>query len=142
MSVTRFSITSPLSADEAITVLTDFSSRRPDTWPGIDAEHFAVHDLGANWAEVTEGNAGAWERVRYDWDTTARRVEITTRDSKLFGAGGGWSFDFTPGESGTRIDVVLTRQPVALSGKVLAALLPIIGAPSLKKSFQAVFAAR
>lgn len=136
MSVTRFHLISTLGPAEGIGVLTDFSDKRPGQWPGVDAEHFAVHSRGDNWAEITEGNAAAWERVRYDWDTAKQRVDITTRDSKLFGAGGGWSFTFTPEDAGTRVDVALTRTPASFKGKVLASLLPVIGAPSLKKSFR------
>jgi len=141
MSVTRFHLISGLNVAEGIAVLTDFSRARVDAWPGIDAGHFTVHGLGENWAEVTEGNAAAWERVRYDWDIARQRVDITTLDSKLFGAGGGWTFTFTPVDAGTRIDVTLVRTPSSLSGKLLASLLPVIGAGSLKKSFRGPFKA-
>jgi hypothetical protein len=139
MSITRFQLTSALSPAEGLAVLTDFSESRVDVWPGIDAERFTVHELGDDWAEVTEGNEAAWERVRYDWDTAKRRVDITPHDSKLFGAGGGWTFTFTPEDAGTRIDVTLVRTPSSLKGKVLAALLPVIGAAPLKKSFRGPF---
>lgn len=141
MSVTRFHLTSSLSPAEGVAVLTDFSKARVDSWPGIDAEQFTVHGLGENWAEVTEGNAAAWERARYDWDVAGQRVDITTLDSKLFGAGGGWTFTFTPEDAGTRIDVTLVRTPESLSGKLLASLLPVIGAGSLKRSFRGPFKA-
>jgi hypothetical protein len=139
MSVTRFHLTSALSPAEGIAVLTDFSKARADAWPSIDTEHFTVHELGENWAEVTEGNAAAWERARYDWDIARQRVDITTLDSKLFGAGGGWTFTFTPENAGSRIDVTLVRTPESLSGKLLASLLPVVGAGSLKKSFRGPF---
>jgi hypothetical protein len=139
MSTTRFHLISQLSPAEGVAVLTDFGPRRPDTWPGIDAEHFTIHDRGDNWAEITEGNASAWERARYDWNATDNRVDITTRHSKLFGEGGGWTFIFTPTESGSRIDVELIRTPASFRGKVLAALLPLIGAPALKKAFRGPF---
>ena len=142
MSTTRFHVLSPMSPDAAMHLLTDFGPTRPETGPGIDAEHFQLPSKGDGWAEVTEGNAAAWERARYEWDPIARSVTVTTHDSKLFGAGGGWDFRFAPHDGGTRIDVTLTRSPAAPSGKVLAALLPIIGAPSLKKSFATVFSAR
>ena len=101
-----------------------------------------MHDRGADWAEVTEGNAAAWERGRYEWDASTGSATLTTHDSKLFGAGGGWDFRFTPHDDGTRIDVALTRTPDAFGAKILAALLPIIGASGLKKSFTAAFSAR
>jgi len=141
MSVTRFHFLSPLSPDAALAVLTDFSARRAETWPGIDADHFEVHDRGEGWAEVTEGNAAAWERGRYEWDAVARTATLATHESKLFGAGGGWDFRISDADEGARIDVTLTREPRAFGARILAALLPVIGAPGLKKSFAAVFSA-
>lgn len=45
-------------------VLTDFGPARAQEWPSIDTEHFTVHALGDNRAEVTEGTSSAWERAR------------------------------------------------------------------------------
>lgn len=134
MSVTRFTLTSNLDRDALLDVLTDFSSARPGTWPSIDADHFEIHGLGDTWAEVTEGTAAAWERARYDWDRAAGTVTVTTHESKVFGPGGGWVFQLTPTDAGTRVDVELTRTPAKLGQKLLAGLLPIIGPSSLKKS--------
>ena len=135
MAVVRFHLVSSLSPSAVREVLTDFGPSRPDAWPTIDAEHFTVHELGANWAEVTEGTAAAWERARYQWASDGDTVTVTTLDSKLFGAGGGWVFTMTPEGDGTRVDVELTRRPDALKGKVLAALLPVVAPSSLRKSF-------
>ena len=41
----------------------------------------------------------------------------------------------TPENGGTRVDVELTRRPTAFKGKLLAALLPVVGPSSLRKSF-------
>ena len=135
MAVVRFHLVSSLSPSAVREVLTDFGPARPDAWPTIDAEHFTVHELGANWAEVTEGTAAAWERAHYQWAPDSDTVTITTLDSKLFGAGGGWVFKMTPEGDGTRVDVELTRRPDALKGKVLAALLPVVAPSSLRKAF-------
>ncbi|MBD5788297.1 hypothetical protein IF650_19220 [Cellulosimicrobium terreum] len=135
MSVTRFELTSSLSVPELMRVLTDFGPSRPQTWPTIDAEHFQVHDLGPTFAEVTEGTAASWERARYSWDVDEGRVDITTLDSKVFGPGGGWTFLLTPVPGGTRVDVELRRTPRGLRRKLLAALLPVVGPSSFRKSF-------
>jgi hypothetical protein len=135
MAVVRFHLVSTLSPKDVLEVLTDFGPSRAKAWPTIDAEHFAVHGLGATWAEVTEGTAAAWERARYEWEPDGDTVTITTLDSKLFGAGGGWVFRMTPEDDGTRVDVELTRQPSSFKGKVLASLLPLAAPSSLRKSF-------
>ncbi|MFE5585483.1 hypothetical protein [Kitasatospora sp. NPDC056531] len=135
MTVVNFHLISSLSPSGVLEVLTDFSPARAKAWPGIDIEHFEVHGLGENWAEVTEGNSSAWERTRYDWEPGGNEVTVTTLDSKLFGPGGGWVFRMTPEAAGTRVDVQLTRTPSTLKGKLLASLLPAVAPASLRKSF-------
>ncbi|MGW1468212.1 hypothetical protein ACWCPT_28150 [Streptomyces sp. NPDC002308] len=135
MAVVRFHLVSTLSPEGVLGVLTDFGPTRAEAWPTIDAEHFEVHGLGDTWAEVTEGTAAAWERARYEWQPDGDTVTISTLDSKLFGAGGGWVFRMTPEADGTRVDVELTREPGTFKGKVLASLLPLAAPASLRKSF-------
>lgn len=142
MPTVRLKMTSTLAPEELMAVLTDFGPTRPARWPSIDDDHFTVHALGDTWAEVTEGTASAWERARYDWDFTARRVRITTHDSKVFGPGGGWVFQLEPTGKGTTVDVELVRNPTGLKRKVLAALLPAVAPAALKKSFSGPLCAR
>lgn len=133
MSVARFHLVSSLSPADAMAVLTDFGPSRAENWPTIDA--VTIHAIGDTWAEVTEGTTAAWERARYEWDAARGRVTITTHESKVFGPGGGWVFQLTPEGDGTRVDVVLTREPGTLKGKLLAGLLPL-AASSLRKSYR------
>jgi hypothetical protein len=135
MSTIRLNMTSTLSAPELMAVLTDFSAARPKQWPTIDADHFEVHTIGETWAEVTEGTASAWERARYEWDHHSHRVTITTHDSKVFGPGGGWVFQLTPRETGTRIHIELTRSPTTFTRRILAGLLPLVAPRALRRSF-------
>ncbi|MFI6424310.1 SRPBCC family protein [Promicromonospora sp. NPDC050880] len=142
MTAVRFHITSALSPEDALRVLTDFGPARAEAWPTIDADHLTVHAQGDTWAEVTEGTAAAWEHARYEWDAERGRVDITTLDSKVFGPGGGWVFQVTPDDGGSRIDVELTRRPQTFQRKLLAALLPLVGPASLSKSFAGPLQAR
>ncbi|MFF1572459.1 hypothetical protein ACFVWR_06895 [Leifsonia sp. NPDC058292] len=136
MTTVKLSIHSASTPAEVMRTLTDFSPARPAAWPSIDAEHFVVHERGASWAEVTEGTASAWERARYDWNDDAGRVTVTTHESKVFGPGGGWTFQLTPEPEGTRVDIELTRTPSTLGQRLLAALLPLVGPASFRKSFR------
>src|SRR5512147_1031394 len=55
----------PVAPERFIAALTDFSDRRPQLWPGLDAKFFKVHTVGDTWAEVTEGTdvlGGVWPR--------------------------------------------------------------------------------
>jgi hypothetical protein len=135
MAVVCFHLVSQLNPKDVQGVLTDFGPSRAQAWPTIDAEHFVVHGLGDTWADVTEGTAAAWERARYEWEPVGDTVTVTTLDSKLFGAGGGWAFRMTPEGDGTRGDVELTREPSTVKGKMLAVLLPLAAPGSLRKSF-------
>ena len=135
MPTVRLHMTSTLPPEDLMSVLTDFGPTRPARWPSIDDDHYTVHALGETWAEVTEGTASAWERARYDWDSAARRVTITTHDSKVFGPGGGWVFQLEPADAGTAVDIELVRNPTGLKRKLLAALLPAVAPAALKKSF-------
>lgn len=134
MAALHFHMKSSMSPPEVMSVLTDFSPARVDTWPSIDAEHFQVHERGDTWAEVTEGNAGSFERARYEWDPAANKVTVTTRDSKPFGPGG-WVFQLTPQDDGTRIDVRLERHPATFKTKVMSSIIPL-AAPVFRKSFK------
>jgi hypothetical protein len=61
-----------VSAERFIAALTDFSERRPEFWPNLDAKYFQLHERGETWAEVTEGTdvlGGVWAREHYDWST-------------------------------------------------------------------------
>jgi len=134
MASLHFHLHSSMNPSEVMGVLTDFSPSRVEEWPSIDAEHFEVHERGDTWAEVTEGNSSSFERARYEWDPSANRVTVTTRDSTPFGPGG-WVFQMTPQDDGTRVDVRLERHPSSAKAKVMSSIIPFAG-PVFRKSFK------
>ena len=138
MAKTRFTVHSSLSPSEVMAVITDFGPDRARWWPNVDEEHFKVHDQGADWAEVTEGTGMGWERERYSWDAAAGTVTIDTLDSNLWGPGSGWRYEIESVEEGTDLHVSLTRAPNSLKGRLVAALIPIVGSRALGKQFQSV----
>lgn len=138
MSTTRFTVHTTLSPSEAMTLITDFGPDRATRWPNVDEAHFQVHELAPDWAEVTEGNGMGWERERYSWDATAGTVAIDTLDSNLWGVGSGWRYELTPAAGGTDLQVTLTRVPKSLRGRLIGALIPIVGSRALGKQFRSV----
>ncbi|MFI6045778.1 hypothetical protein ACIA8C_29410 [Nocardia sp. NPDC051321] len=80
-------------------------------------------------------SASTVRAASYQSGPAGTTVTVTTLNSKLFGAGGGWVFRATPEPSGSRVEVELTRTPQAFKGKLLALLLPLVGPSSLRKSF-------
>jgi hypothetical protein len=123
---------------DVMTVLTDFGPARASRWPNIDESHFKVHELGPDWAEVTEGTAMGWERERYSWDAAAGTVTIDTLDSNLWGPTSGWRYELTPTSGGTDVQVTLTRVAKSFMGRLIGALIPIAGAPALRRQFRSV----
>lgn len=138
MPSTQFTVHTTLSPSEVMTLITDFGPDRATRWPNVDDAHFTVHEQGPDWAEVTEGNAMGWERERYSWDATAGTVAIDTLDSNLWGPGSGWRYELTPADGGTDLRVSLTRTPKSLRGRLIGALIPVVGSRALGKQFRAV----
>ena len=87
---------------------------------------------------MTEGTGMGWERERYSWDAAAGTVAIDTLDSNPWGPGSGWRYELVPASEGTDLHVTLTRVPSSFTGKLIAALIPILGARTLGKQFQTV----
>jgi len=142
MPVTRAHLQSPLPPAEVLRIITDFGPDRAAAWPGVDAEHLTQHDHGDRWADVTEGNATTWERVRYDWSADGTAVTAVTTDSNVWAAGSRWDYRLTPVDGGTQVDVTLTRHGKNLKGKLIGALLPILGTSVVTKSLAAALQSR
>ena len=138
MPTTRFTARTSLSPSEVLELLTDFGPDRARWWPNVDEAHFKLHDQGPDWAEVTEGTGLGWERERYSWDAAAGTVTIDTLDSNLWGPGSGWRYELVPAAEGTDLRVTLTRVPNSLKGRLVAALIPLVGARALGRQFQSV----
>ena len=138
MPTTQFTVHTRLSPSAVMVLFTDFGPDRARRWPNVNASHFQVHDQGTDWAEVTEGNAMGWERERYSWDADAGTVTIDTLDSNLWGPGSGWRYQLAPADGGTDVQVTLRRTPKSLLGRLVGALIPIVGARTLGKQFESV----
>ena len=138
MPSTQFTVHTTLTVPDVVELLTDFGPERAKRWANIDEAHFQVHDQGAGWAEVTEGNGVAWERERYTWDASAGTVTVDTLDSNLWAQGSGWRYVLTPADGGTDVHVALTRTAASLRGRIVGALIPVVGKPALRRQLQSV----
>lgn len=127
MPTVHTQVTSPRPPADVLRILTDFGPDRSKAWAGVNDQHLKVHDQGDNWADVTEGNGIGWERERYTWDAEAGTVSAVTSDSNLWGPGSRWDYTLTPHNGGTLVDVTLQRNGKGIKGKLVGALLPLIG---------------
>lgn len=90
----------------------DFSNRRAEMWPDVHGEYLQVHEVGEDYAEVTEGNPWpigyVWERLRYDW-SEPQALRGTVIDSNLFKPGSTWELWATPEDGGSLVAIRAIR---------------------------------
>ncbi|WP_433729856.1 SRPBCC family protein [Actinoplanes sp. CA-051413] len=134
MATIHLKQTTAATPEQVVAALTDFGPGRSELFGNSSDEFLKVHDRGADWADVTEGSGGIWERLRYDW-SDPRRVVMTTTDSNIWGGASGHTYTLTrqPG-GGTDLDVVVVREGRNLKGRVVGALLGTVGKGFLAKT--------
>jgi len=142
LPVLHVSVTSPLPPQEALQRLTDFSPSRAEAWTGVDNDNLIVHDKGDGWAEVTEGNKLGWERERYTWDAAAGTVSAVTVNSNIWASGSGWNYTILPEGTGSRVEVTAVRKGYGIKGKLVGALLSLVGKRLITSSTTAALADR
>ena len=120
-------------AEQFVAGLTDFGPGRATLFPNSADGYLKVHDTGAGHADVTEGSAGIWERLRYDWSDPSRIV-MTTTDSNLWGGNSGHIYTLTRQPDGkTELDAVVVRDGKNVKGRALGLVLAIFGKRVLGK---------
>ena len=140
MARVRFRLETRLAPADVLAALIDFGPRRAHVWPNIDDEHFKVHELGAGWAEVTEGSSvagGVWEREKYTWDAASGKVAVETIDSNTWGPGSRWDYQLTPtAQGGTEIEVTVERHGKGFKGRLIELGLLAVGAGMLSSQME------
>lgn len=130
-----FDITETTTAtpEQFLAALTDFGPDRAEIWGNSKEQFLKVHDRGDTWADVTEGSVGVWERLRYDWSNPLDIV-LTTTDSNAWGGASGHRYTLTSGPDGqTSVHMVMERDGIHVKGRLLGALLPLVGRSFVRK---------
>jgi hypothetical protein len=136
MSTIHLHRTTTATPGQYVAGLTDFGPGRSKVFGNSADEYLQVHHKGVSQADVTEGSAGIWERLHYDW-SDPNRVVLTTTDSNVWGAGSGHTYTFSRRPDGTTdIDLVVVRDGKNLKGLVLGFVLGTIGRRVLEKAFK------
>jgi len=103
---------SELAPEVVLVAARDFSDRRAQMWPDVHVEQLQVHEVGDDYAEVTEGNpwpiGHVWERLRYDW-SQPHALQARVIDSNLFKPGSTWELWATPEDGGSRVEIRAVR---------------------------------
>src|SRR5215216_7372634 len=111
--------TTTSTSEQFVAALTDFGPGRKDLFPNSADDYLEVHDQGPSEADVTEGSAGIWERLHYDW-SDPNRVVLTTTDSNAWADGPSHTYTFTRNSDGvTEVDYVVVREGKKLKGRAL-----------------------
>ena len=135
MSTIQFKMTTTATPEQFIAGLTDFGPGRDKLFGNSTDQYLKVHKIGSNYADVTEGSGGIWERLTYNWSDPTHIV-LTTTDSNLWGGRSGHTYTLKRLPNGlTDIDVEIVRDGKNIKGKLLGAFLGVAGKGQLKKWF-------
>ncbi|MFN2641229.1 MAG: hypothetical protein ABR548_04940 [Actinomycetota bacterium] len=130
-----------LSPEKVTSMLTDFSDRRPDIWPGLFRDAYEVYSVGDTWAEVKEGNKKpkVWARERYDWSKPGIvRWEVV--ESNFSKPGSFLEAHISPREGGgSRVRVVRSRSPSSVIGYIALGVIILTRGAPVKASMMAAF---
>jgi len=135
MFKTTFRANTTATPEQYVAGLTDFGPGRAELFGNSADSYLEVHSRSATQADVTEGSAGVWERLHYDW-SDPDRVVATTTDSNAWGGASGHTYRFTRNADGTTaIDYDVVREGKNLKGRFLAFLFGHGGRSKLEKAF-------
>jgi hypothetical protein len=136
MSTFHFKQTTTATPEQFIAGLTDFGPGRSKLFGNSADQYLKVHELSSRGADVTEGSAGIWERLHYDW-SDPNHVVLTTTDSNLWGGASGHTYTLTRQPNGaTDIEATVVREGKNLKGRALGFFLGTIGRRSLERTFE------
>jgi hypothetical protein len=124
---------SPLPPERVLAAGHDFSAHRAEVFPAVRLDHFEVHELGEDWADVTEGTPAGiginWERCCYDW-SQPDSVKATVTSSNVYATPSSWELRATRTESGSRVVMIWRRKFTSgARGRIFGTLFRLVGKP-------------
>lgn len=131
MLTLRFTFDCSLPPASVLEAARDFTDRRSTVFPAVEAEHFRVHSIGDDWADVTEGTGTgigtSWERCRYTWSTPGS-VTAAVIDSNVYADGSSWTITTAAATHGSRVEMTWVRQfKHNIRGRVFGVLFRVAG---------------
>ena len=113
MRTITFSFHSSFPPGRVLEAARDFTDRRGDVFPAVEAEHFEVHNIADEHADVTEGTGTgigiSWERCRYDWSKPGS-VNAVVTDSNVYVPGSSWTITAIAAPRGSRVEMTWARR--------------------------------
>jgi len=143
MGDVRVRATGRFAPERFVAALTDFGPRRSTLFGNSQGSYLTVHEVGPDWAEVTEGSTaggGLWQRYRYDWSVPGE-VRLEVLDSNAFGKGSYWVYRVTPdGDGGCLIALHIHRNPTTAKGRLVDLALRVMGTRFFDRDLRATVA--
>jgi uncharacterized protein YndB with AHSA1/START domain len=121
----RFEVDTKASPEQVLRALTDFSSRRLQTWNRtLDPKRYELRAQGDTWAVARESSPRSpfWVVVRYDWSDPAA-IRWTVEESSYGGGGKGVARIVPRDDGGTRLSVAYDATGARPAQKPLLFLL-------------------
>ena len=136
----EFDMHTPLPSERVLEMLTDFSDKRPDIWPGLWRDAYEVYSAGAKTAEVREGSKSpkVWARERYDWSVPGT-VRWEVLESNFCKPGSFVEARVKPRNGGSTVHITWNRTPTSPMGYVATALIVLTRGGPVKASLNSAF---
>jgi hypothetical protein len=135
MATIHLHATTTATPEQYVAGLTDFGPGRSKLFGNSADDDLEVHSQSPGHADVTEGSAGIWERLDYDW-SDPNHVVLKTTDSNAWGHNSGHTYTFKRNADGTTdIDYDVVREGKNLKGRFLQLVLGSVGKGRLKTAF-------
>ena len=134
---THWQLEVPLSPEQVVAALVDFSLRREAIWKETcDPAVYRVHGVGDTWAEATEGVSYAWSRERYDWSQPGV-VTLTQLEANIAEPVGTIRYAITAlPDGGARVVCDRYRRFRDPRGRVLGTFMVLFGPRMLRWQFR------
>lgn len=113
-----------LPPERVLAMLTDFTDKRPDIWPGLSRKAYRVYSVGENTADIREGNAPpikVWAREHYEW--SGDTVKWTVVESNFSAPGSYVEAKVTPRDGGSNVHITWDREGSNAIGRFFVKLI-------------------
>jgi hypothetical protein len=137
----EFDMETPLPPEKIVSMLTDFSERRPDVWSSLWRGAYQVYSVGEATAEVREGNKAPkiWARERYDWSNPGV-VRWEVLESNFCKPGSYVEVQIEPrAGGGSKLHVVWERTPTTFSAGLMLSVIALTRGALVKASINKAF---
>lgn len=132
----QLDIKTDVAPEKITSALIDFSDKRPEIWPGMNAKQYEVYEVGETTALIREGSGGPiWAKERYDWSKPGTvRWEVV--ESGFCKPGGYVQVDISPDGTGSKIHLAWERNATTLLGKVALQMIVLTRGAPIKASIK------